>query len=46
MNHLKFLREQASKGGKAGTGKAKVRGDSKHYARLAKLKKAKGKKKR
>lgn len=33
MNHVEFSR----RGGKAGTGDAKVRGDSEHYAKLAKL---------
>lgn len=42
MDHVEFSR----RGGKAGTGKAKVRGNSKHYARLAKLRKAKGRKKK
>lgn len=32
-----FLREIGSKGGKAATGKAKVRGDSAYYRRLRKM---------
>lgn len=35
-HHIKFLREQGIKGGKAGKGKSKVRGDSKYYRALAK----------
>lgn len=44
MNHLEFLRKQAAKGGKAGTGKAKARTTA--QARAAALKRWKGKKKR
>lgn len=35
-HHITFLRKQGAKGGKAGKGKAKVRGDSKYYRALAK----------
>jgi len=35
-HHIKFLRKQAAKGGKAGRGKSKVRGDSEYYRNLAK----------
>jgi hypothetical protein len=40
-----FLREIGAKGGKAATGKAKVRGDSAYYRRLRKIgvRKQKGK---
>jgi hypothetical protein len=42
----KFLREIGAKGGKAGTGKAKVRGNSDYYSRIRRMavhKKRKGK---
>lgn len=42
----KFLSEIGAKGGKAATGKKKVRGDSAYYSRLRKMgvRKKKGKK--
>jgi hypothetical protein len=42
---LEALREIGSKGGKAGTGKSKVRGDSAYYSRLRKkgIRKQRGK---
>ena len=33
---LEFFRKTGAKGGKAGTGKSKVRGDSAYYRRLQK----------
>lgn len=44
MDHRQFLRKQASKGGKAGTGKAKAR--TTEQARAAALKRWSKKKKR
>jgi hypothetical protein len=36
MDHIEFLKEQGAKGGRAGTGAKKRRGNSAYYRRLAK----------
>lgn len=36
MEHREFLRIQGAKGGKAGRGIKKIRGDSAYYSQLAK----------
>jgi len=43
-HHITFLKKQGAKGGKAGKGKAKARGDSKYYRALAKKRRLKSKK--